>query len=64
MNKLEASLFENIDFDTGEVTYELWLHDYGSLSSQLIDVAWTFEMKRQLNVYAEKINNLLVQGGY
>lgn len=62
--KLEAVVFENIDWNTGEIFFELWLHDYSNLSSQLVDVGQTFEQKRKLNVYCEKINNVFLQGGY
>lgn len=64
MTKLESVVFENIDWNTGEIVYELWLHDYGNLASQLVDVAWTFNGKDQLNKLAEKMNNVFTQGGY
>lgn len=64
MKKLEAEVIENIDWNTGEITYELWLQDYGNLGSQLIDVAWTFKTKAYLKKLAEKMNNCFDQGGY
>ena len=64
MKKLESTVFENVDETTGEIFYELWLHDYGNLSSQLIDIAVTRDHKNQLNKYCESMNNLLNQGGY
>lgn len=62
--KLETTVFENIDLKTGEITFELWFHDYGNLSSQLIDVAHTFKTKKELDARCEKLNHVLIQGGY
>lgn len=64
MKNLEADIFENINLNTGEIVYELWLHDYANLGSQLVDVAIDFSEKTKLTELAKKINNVFIQGGY
>jgi hypothetical protein len=62
--KLEATLFESIDENSGELTYELWLHDYSNLSSQLIDVALNFKERDVLRKICNNINQCLDFGGF
>lgn len=64
MKKLEVDIYENVDYQTGEIIYELWFHDLGNLASQLLNTANNTVDLKQLKIYSEKINNLLNQGGY
>jgi len=61
---LQAILHENIDNETGTLTYDLILHDFGNLSSQVLGVAFDLNEYRNLKRIEENINFLLLIGGH